>query len=74
MADMWHVTSQNLRTVLADSGTGFENVWEVTFKVDSGPATGTVAMVRVPASMYNAETVQQAITASVYHIDQIAGL
>lgn len=74
MADKWHVKAQNLETDLSDTGTGFTPTWVVTYEVDSGPASGTVGRVRVPAAQFNKDTVKNAIDAAVYHLDQVAGL
>lgn len=72
----WHVVpgGQRLTTVLTNAGTGFTDVWEVTYEVDSGPAAGTTGQVRVPAAQYNAETVKAAIAAQVSHQHNIASL
>lgn len=70
----WHVISQNLTTTISESGTGFESVWEVRYQIDSGPASGTRSMVRVPAAQYNADVVKQAIDAQVYHVHNVASL
>jgi hypothetical protein len=74
MADKWHVVQQTLTTELSNSGTGFMPVWNVTYMVDSGPATGTQGKVNVPAAQFNADTVKAAIEAAVYHLDQVASL
>lgn len=70
----WHVTSQVIQTELSDAGTGFIPVWQVSYVVDSGPAKGTTGRVNVPASVYSADTVKEAITEAVYHLDAVAGL
>lgn len=70
----WHVTSQNLTTQISDSGTGFDSVWEVRYRVDSGPAQGTTGLVRIPAAQYNAADVKTAIDAQVYHVHGVASL
>lgn len=70
----WHVTSQNLTTTISESGTGFESVWEVRYRVDSGPAQGTTGLVRVPAAQYDAAIVKSAIDAQVYHVHNVASL
>lgn len=74
MADMWHVTSQNLTTAISDTGTGFDTIWEVNYMVDTGPAQGTKGKVNIPVAQYNAKTVSDAITAAVFHLDQVAKL
>jgi len=72
----WHVVQggQRLTTQISGSGTGFQDVWEVTYQIDSGPAAGTEGQVRVPASQYNAETVKATINALVGHQHSIASL
>ena len=74
MADMWHIVSQVQEPVISDTGPGFDHVWEITYMVDSGPATGTRGKVRVPVDRYNSQTVRNAVDAAVYHIDQVASL
>lgn len=80
MADMgipkWHVVTggQRLTTQLTPAGTGFTDVWEVTYMIDDGPAQGSTGQVRVPASQYNAETVKATINAQVQHIHNVASL
>lgn len=70
----WHVTSQNLTSNISDSGTGFDSVWEVRYRIDNGPAVGQSGMVRVPAGQYNAANVKAAIDAQVYHVHSVASL
>lgn len=70
----WTVTGQRLDTELSDSGTGFTTVWRVSYKVTSGPATGTTGYVNIPADQHNADTVARAINAAVYHLDKVASL
>jgi hypothetical protein len=72
----WHVVpqGQRLTTVLTNAGTGFTDVWEVTYMIDSGPAKGTTGQVRVPAAQYNAETVKATIDAQVQHMHNVASL
>ena len=72
----WHVVSggQRLTTQISPSGNGFQDVWEVTYQIDSGPAAGTEGLIRVPVSQYNAETVKAAINELVSHQHNIASL
>lgn len=80
MADIngvkWHVVpgGQRLTTVINQAGTGFDDVWEVTYMIDSGPGSGTTGVVRVPAHQYNQETVKASINALVTHQHGIASL
>lgn len=72
----WHIVDggQRLTTVLTTAGNGFQDVWEITYMIDSGPAQGTTGVVRVPASQYNAEVVKAAINEQAQHMHNIAGL
>ena len=76
MAETWRVIpqGQRLSTELSPSGAGFQDVWEVTYEITEGPAKGTVGMVKVPADIYTAEAVQEAIEAAVGHLHEVAGL
>lgn len=76
MADMWHILPQGQRqsTQLAPTGVGFADVWEITFQVDSGPATGTIGTVRVPVDLYTPDNVRDTINAQVAALDAVAGL
>lgn len=72
----WHIVpnGQRLTTQISAAGNGFQDVWEVTYAIDTGPAAGTEGMVRVPAGQYNAETVKAAISALVTHQHNVASL
>ncbi len=72
----WHVVDggQRLTTVLTTAGNGFQDVWEITYMIDSGPAQGTTGVVRIPASQFNAEVVKAAVNAQALHMHNIAGL
>jgi hypothetical protein len=70
----WTITGQRLDTELSDTGTGFTPVWRVSYKVTSGPATGTTGYINVPADQHNADTVAKAVSAAVYNLDKVAGL
>lgn len=76
MAETWVIVpqGQRLSTELSPAGTGFQDVWEVTYQVTSGPAKGTVGQVKIPADVYSAEAVQEAVDAAVEHLDAVAGL
>lgn len=76
MADTWRIVPQGQRqtTELSPAGTGFRDVWEVTYEVTSGDAAGTTGIVRVPAETYSAETVSAAIEEQVEHLHNVAGL
>jgi hypothetical protein len=72
----WHIVpqGQRLTTQISSAGNGFSDVWEVTYQIDSGPASGTEGIVRIPAAQYNANTVQATINQLVAHQHDIAGL
>lgn len=72
----WHILpgGQRQTTQLTQAGTGFTDVWEITYMIDSGPAKGTTGMVRVPVYQYNAEVVKAAIDQQVANIHNVAAL
>lgn len=76
MADTWHIVQggQRQSTQLNASGTGFTDVWEITYQVDSGPATGTQGTIRVPQEFYSADYVKSQIDGAVAALDAVAGL
>ncbi len=70
----YHVTGQRLTGQLTNSGSGFRDVWEVTYEVDSGPAAGTTGHVNVPAAQYNANVVRATIEGQLVHVHNVASL
>jgi hypothetical protein len=74
MAKDYKVLSQAQSVQINPAGTGFENVWEITYKVTTGPASGTVASVTVPAEDHNADAVGAAIEAQIENAHGIASL
>jgi hypothetical protein len=76
MAEMWRIVpqGQRLSTELSPAGAGFRDVWEVTYEVTDGPAKGTVGMVKIPADVYSADAVHEAVAAAVAHLHDVAGL
>ena len=72
----WHIVpgGQRLTTQISQTGTGFTDVWEVSYMIDSGPAQGTQGTIRVPASQFNAETVKATINALVGTQHNVASL
>lgn len=70
----WHVVSQELTNPISQTGRGFDDVWEVVYRVDSGPAAGTQATVRISAAMYSAEMVQRTIEGQLSHVHNVASL
>lgn len=74
MADNYTITSQKQDVRINPAGTGFENVWEVTYKVTSGPSRGTSATVTVPEEDHNAEYVKGTIEDKIAALDEVANL
>lgn len=74
MADTYTITSQAPDMELNNAGTGFINGWKVTYKVTSGPATGTVGSVFVSDDDHNAKTVSSQIAAKIADLGEIAQL
>ncbi len=74
MADIYTVTSQRQTTQLNPAGTGFEEVWEVTYRAQGGAADGTVGKVIIPETRYTAEEVDARIRSVLEHVNNVAGL
>ena len=74
MAANYTVLSQKQNVEINAQGTGFQNVWEVTYKVTSGPSKGTVGTVSVPEEDHNAAYVGQAISDKISQLDDVASL
>lgn len=74
MADKYAIIGQKQSVEINAQGTGFQNVWEVTYKVIDGPSKGTVGTVSVPEEDHNAQYVNQAIADKVAALDAIASL
>lgn len=76
MADTWVIVPQGQRqtTQLAANGTGFVNIWEITYRVTGGPATGTQGVFRIPADLYTADNVKAGIQAAVDNLNAVASL
>lgn len=76
MADTWVVDNTGIRqsTKLSTHGTGFTDVWEVPYRITSGPAQGVSGVVSVPADLYNAENVARVIQAAVDAHTEVAAL
>lgn len=72
----WHIIpgGQRLTTQINPTGTGFSDIWEVTYMIDTGPASGTQGTVRIPTSQYNAETVKATINDLVSTQHNVASL
>lgn len=74
MNDKFQVIAQRQNVEINAQGTGFQNVWEVTYKVTDGPSKGTVGTISVPEQDHNAKYVNDAIAAKVAQLDAIAAL
>jgi hypothetical protein len=74
MADNYKILSQKQNISLNPSGTGFVDVWEITYQVTAGPSKGTTATVEVPDNDHNADYVKQAIEDKITALDAISGL
>jgi hypothetical protein len=68
------VTSQSQSTEINPAGNGFISVWNVTYKVTSGPAANTSGTVTVPDDQHNAVSVKAAIEAKIAQLSDIASL
>lgn len=74
MDKLYNIMSQTQTTEINPSGTGFQDVWAITYKVLSGPAKGTVATINVPESEHNSEYVDAAIRDKISTLANVAGL
>lgn len=70
MAERYTILAQRQTSKLDDSGFGFTDVMEVTFRT----AGGTTARITVPLMQYTPERVKAEIDSYVETIEQIAGL
>jgi hypothetical protein len=74
MPDNYAIAYQKQATDL-DPVTGmFHNVWEVTFKVTSGPASGTSGTLAFPESDHTADKVKAAIESKIADLSAVASL
>jgi hypothetical protein len=74
MADNYQITGQTQKININPAGTGFQDVWEVTYKVTSGPSKGVQGMVTVPEEEHDAQHVKAAIESKISDLDEIASL
>jgi len=74
MADNYQVLSQKQNIEINPSGTGFMNVWEITYKVTDGPSRGVTATVSVPDEDHNAQYVNAAIMDKIKSLDEVHSL
>jgi len=74
MASDYKVISQHQDIQINPAGTGFENVWQITYKVTDGPSKGMTSTVTVPAEDHNADAVASAIESQIANAHAIASL
>lgn len=74
MASNYKILSQSQTVQINPAGTGFEDVWDITYQVTSGPAKGTVATATVSADDHNADSVQAAIESKISDLEGVANL
>ena len=75
MADQaYEILSQAPTTEIDPTGRGFQEVWEIAYKVTSGPANGTVGRITVQNSDHNAAYVDRAIKSKISTLHDIASL
>jgi hypothetical protein len=67
------VGNPRLDTEISEAGTGFTKVWEVPYKITDGPAAGTQGHVRIPADVYDADNVHDAIKQAVATHHEVMG-
>ena len=75
MADqMYQILSQVPTTEIDPSGRGFMEVWEITYKVIGGAASGTVGRITVQNSDHNPTYVDRTIKSKIQALHDIASL
>lgn len=74
MPDTYKVLSQVQDIEINPAGTGFMDVWKITFRVTSGPASGAIPTVIVPDEQHNAEDVGKVIAAKIAQLAAVAKL
>lgn len=74
MSKDYEILGQKRELDINPAGTGFDNVWSITYRVTSGDAKGTVATITVPESDHNADYVDMAIREKLSDLHSIAGL
>lgn len=74
MANDYTILSQNQTTEINPSGTGFQEVWAITYRVTAGPAKGTVGTINVPDSEHDADYVKSAIEEKIQTLADVASL
>lgn len=74
MATGYQILSQKQNVQINPQGTGFQNVWDVSYQVTDGPSKGTTGTVSVPEADHNADYVGKAIQTKISALDAIASL
>lgn len=74
MPETYTILSQNPTTEIDPSGRGFQEVWEITYKVVGGPANGTTGRITVQNSDHNAAYIDRTIKAKLADLHDIASL
>lgn len=74
MAQDYVVLNQVPRDNLNAAGNGFSKDIEVTYRITSGPAKGTVSTVMIPQGDHNAEYVDDAIREQLSSYHGVASL
>lgn len=74
MADNYTIVSQRQNVQINPSGTGFQDVWEISYRVTDGPSKGTIGTVAVPDEDHNADYVKKAIEEKISQLDAISNL
>lgn len=70
----YKVTQQSQSTEINPAGNGFMPVWNISYKVTTGPATGMSGTVQVTEDSHNATHVKAAIEAKIAALSDIASL
>jgi hypothetical protein len=74
MADTYKILTQRQSVEINPAGNNFQSVWEITYRVETGAAKGTVATVSVPDADHNADYVDKAIRAKIADLGKIHAL
>jgi hypothetical protein len=74
MADNYTIIGQKPNIAINPAGVGFQEVWEISYRVTDGPSKGTVATITVPDSDHNAAYVKQAIEDKIKALNAVASL
>lgn len=74
MASEYKIVRQSQAQELSPAGTGFEQVWNITYQVTSGPARDTQGTLTVSEADHNAAYVGKAIEAKIAALSSVASL